>query len=217
MKDLIILVADADAEQTIKSLLQRDKLNYLLDISLSRDSFDIIRNAKGKDGGTRKDAPALLRPFLATHKHAMVLFDYEGCGREGQLSCEEVEKELEETLIKNGWDKDNISVVVFEPEVEMWVWSGYTSPHVRKFLGWKDDSVDLENWLIQHDFKKPGELKPIRPKEAVLEIWKMNKRHPSSHYFAQLAADISKRNLDACSDRAFLKFKDSLQKWFGKV
>lgn len=216
MKDLIVLVADNDAEQTINSLLQRANLNYLFNINFLQNGFDIIRNA-GKDAGTRKDAPSLLRSYLTTHKHALVLFDYEGCGREGQVSCENVENELEEALTKNGWDKESVSVVVFDPEVEIWVWSGYNSPQVRNFLGWKDTTTDLENWLEQNNFKKPGEIKPVRPKEAVEAIWRITRKKHSSSHFAQLATDISKKNLDACNDRAFLKFKSTLQKWFGNV
>jgi hypothetical protein len=141
-----------------------------------------------------------LRPFANSHQYALVLFDREGCGR-GQLPREEIEREVEDRLSRNGWG-DRAAVVVLDPEVEIWVWSD--SPHVDKILGWEGKQPGLRTWLQTQNFLASDQLKPERPKEAMQTALRKAGKSRSSALYFQLAEQIS---FNRCIDPAFIKLK----------
>ena len=87
-----------------------------------------------------------------------------GCGREQQKNPDEIAKEVEELLSRNGWG-DRAKVVVIDPELEVWLWA--RSPHVADELGWKNGWDSLRTWLRDNEIWDDGAPKPGNPKEAV--------------------------------------------------
>ncbi|MFH0879125.1 MAG: hypothetical protein V2A34_05390, partial [Lentisphaerota bacterium] len=87
-KDLIVVVADADAEKAIETLLKRHK-----NLGIHPVSFDIRRHVQ-RDPGCRTAAHSFLRPEIDRYKYAMVVFDWEGSGAEDKTP-EELERLLE--------------------------------------------------------------------------------------------------------------------------
>jgi hypothetical protein len=75
--DLVALVADADAEWTLRTLLA--KRAPALDIRPVE--FRVIRHPD-RDPGVCLRSAGLLRPYLRTATYALVMLDREGCGRE---------------------------------------------------------------------------------------------------------------------------------------
>ena len=200
-KDLVVLVADKDMEQTVLGLLTRDP-----SLSMRPISRDVFVHPN-RDGGCRTGAVAFLRPHITRYAHAIVLFDREGCGRE-PATREELEEELERDLAVNGW-ANRATVIVIDPELEAWVWSD--SPEVERVLGWSDRDPPLRQWLIDRDRLDAGRTKPPRPKEAMRAALRAAGKPPSSALFAALARQVG---LARCRDGAFLKLRRRLHQLF---
>ena len=200
-KDLVCLVADKDLEQAIGALLQRPEA-----LDIRPPIFDVFPHPE-KDPGCCHHGVDFLRPFATRYRHALLVFDFEGCGREGKTSSE-LEQDLETDLSRNGWD-DRARVIVIEPELEVWVWSD--SPEVDAILGWSGKLPGLRAWLEQEGWLEAGAAKPERPKEAMEAALREARKPRSSATFRKLAETVS---FQRCQDRKFLRLKQVLQRWF---
>ncbi|MFN3308875.1 MAG: methylation-associated defense system protein MAD4 [Anaerolineales bacterium] len=196
--DLAILVADADYEASLDTLLS----SRTQALGIRSVSFKLIR-ALRHDPDVRLHAADYLRAFLHQVTYALVLFDKEGSGREN-LSTEELELEVKQSLEENGWE-NRCEVIVLEPELEVWVWSN--SPHVAEALG-------LEHHRLREvleRFSRNNLGKPNRPKEALQECLRVANKPRSAAIFRQLAQRVS---IQTCQDRALKKLCVTLQTWF---
>lgn len=203
-KDLIVVVADADAEKAIVALLQRRQ-----SLGIRKISYDIRRHVQ-RDPGCRTAVDSFLRPEIKSYRQALVVFDWEGAGAEDQVP-EEIEVQVENCLSRAGW-AGRCAAVVIQPELEAWVWSD--SPHVPETLGWKDRHPSMQEWVKTHTRYWPdGCVKPTRPKEAMAACLREVRKSASPAFFETLAEHVS---VSRCSDRAFAKFKSVLARWYGE-
>jgi hypothetical protein len=136
------------------------------------------------------------------------MFDREGCGQDKRLSHIHLEQRVEKNLARSNWT-DKAATIVFDPELEIWIWSD--SPHVETILGWGGRQPSLREWLRNKNYIKPDEIKPKRPKEAAEEVLRIVRKPRSSAIYRELAEKVS---FERCTDKSFLKFKTTLQKWF---
>jgi len=208
-RSLFVVVPDLDAENVVKTLLlkRQNALNIQVDfIADSHPNGDLMRYAK-RDSGCYKDAVNLLRPPQRTHNHAMIIFDRDGCGAESQTR-DEIELEIESQLHANGWSKDRVAVVVIEPELEAWIWA--PTPRVSSQLGW--ESVEaMRSFLKSKRLWDANAPKPRNPKEAMKLAMREKRQTLSARVFEGLATSVGLTN---CQDVSFLKFRDTLQRWF---
>lgn len=202
MKDLLVIAADKDAEFALKSLLLRipgiEKLKEF--------SFDVITH-QHRDPGVVNQGVEYARPHINQYRYLMLLFDYEGCGKE-KNSREVIETSLEKSLCSNGWD-DRCACVIFEPELESWLW--VNKSHLHDIADW-DNEQDVYEWIKTKGYKfKPETNKPVRPKEAFDSILKKQRIPHSSSLFAKFGM---KAGYNECVDPSFTKFIEILKKWF---
>lgn len=202
-KDLVILVADGQMEYAIKGLLTRDK-----SIGIRQPSVDIHVHPD-KDPGCLLRGHDFLRPFHRQYRHALIMLDYEGCGREIRPRVD-LESELEQRLADSGW-KNRAAAIILEPELEIWVWSD--SPEVEVVLGWSNRTPRLMDWMRTEGYLASDEKKPSRPKEALERVLRVARKGRSSAIFFQLAKKVS---INRCTDISFLKLKEILRRWFGQ-
>lgn len=201
MSDLMILVPDKNMEAAVEGILDRSK-----SLGLSQIHHRILVHP-ARDPGCLGQGHQFLRSFARSHRHGLILFDRDGCGRE-QESREVLESDIEARLRDSGWD-DRARAIVIDPELEIWVWSD--SPHITAALGCKGDLAELRRWLIEHQHWTEGRLKPDDPKAAMETILRLNHRPRSSSIYRELARKVS---LQRCQDAAFLKLKAVLAEWF---
>lgn len=209
-RDLFVVVADLDAENAIKTLLceRQSSLGIKIDFNPDRPpQGDLLRYA-GRDSGCYKDAVDLLRPPRQTHRHALLCFDWHGSGAECKTR-QEIEAEIEESLLKNGWSIGTAAVVVIAPELEAWVWTD--SPHVAEVLGWKDDAQSLRHFLQDRELLAPNSPKPTDPKKAMEQALRAKRKPGGARLFADLASRVT---LNRCQDPAFHKLQKTLERWF---
>lgn len=200
--DLLVLVADADIEETVKGLLDNPGRLGIRPIRWH------TRRHMDRDPGCARRSVEFLRPFRNQYTHALVVFDHEGSGREAQAR-EALECAIEGELVQSGWSVDGARVVVLEPELESWVWS--PSIHVATALGWSDWG-SLRGWLEEQGWLVPGTTKPKRPKETMLAAMRHRRLPRSAARFRKLAENVGH---GGCRDPAFNKLRDVLRAWFG--
>ena len=201
MRDLLILVADVNIEKVIRKMLEQSKK-----LEISEIDYEIYIHPE-HDPGCCTNSANYIRSFYQDCRHAMVIFDHEGCGRESK-SPSELEISVYGELASAGWD-DRAEVVIINPELENWFWSD--SPHIESVLGWKKTTVPLRLSLQKRGRWLSGQPKPKKPKELVREVLKETGKPFSTSIYTQLAESVS---FQRCRDAAFLRFVAVLQRWF---
>ncbi len=202
MKDLWILVADADIEATMRCLLTRRQAA----LGIRSIEFTIMRHLR-RDPGCRRQAVSSARRYVNDHNYALVVFDRIGSGDE-QTQRQRIQEAVEGDLHRNGWENRSKAIVI-EPELETWVWS--TSAHVGKTLGWNEGTGALRDWLGRHHLWPDDEAKPPDPKSALKRAMRERNLRPGAATFEALARKVGLR---ACEDPAFREMRETLQGWF---
>src|SRR3989304_1743492 len=187
-KDLIVLTADKHAQFTIRGLRSRHQA-----LGIRPLESDVYVHPY-HDPGCLRESGTFLSVFRDTHRHVIVVFDRQGCGRE-QDSREVLEGHVESAIERAGWDRPCVAAIVLDPELEVWVWGD--SPQVDEALGWHQQSPDLRSWLRANDYLMPHTMKPDRPKNAMIAALRRVRRAQSSSIFQALAETVS---VQRCSD-----------------
>lgn len=201
MKDLVVLVPDQKMRHVLKELLQRHQALGIRAIVAD------VYNHPQQDPGVRRGAGQFLSIYTGQYHRALVLFDREGCGQEDK-TADELERQVQQQLDASGWENRS-AVVVLDPELEIWVWSD--SPHVTEVLGLPPSELKQ----LVADWTKRGPTKPTKPKELMeTVVRRANQGGMSSALYKELARKVS---TERCTDRAFLRLKQTLQKWFSKM
>lgn len=200
-KDLIVLLPGKDEKAALQALLGREAALGIRPVSADFETHP------ERDPGCRLRSNQYLQRYIRRYRHALVVFDHEGCGKETR-SRVDLEAEVETALASSGWG-DRAAAIVIDPELEVWVWS--PSPHVPMALGWTGSMDDLKVWLSEKRLWRPGEPKPHCPKEAVEAALQRAKRPRSSMIYGELARIVG---LTSCADPAFQKLRKVLREWF---
>ena len=199
-KELVVLVADIQQEKTLDTLLSHRNLS----LGIRRASYQIYRHPR-KDAGVFGEADSFLRPFLNSHRYALVLLDAAWDGAPGNARY--LQDDLMRRLCANGWNRKRCQVIVIDPELETWIWS--ESEEVPRILRttWNIIKITAQ----KHGYWAENETKPSHPKE-LLEILLISQKRPrSSSLFQNLARNVG---LSKCQDPAFVLLRATLQQWF---
>lgn len=203
MKDLVVLVADKDAEYALRGLLERPRA-----LGIRQITYDIFVHQR-HDPGCFRESHNFLRAFASTHGHALIMFDFEGSGRDGKQSAEDLAESVLKRLQQNGWPSGRAEVIVLVPELEIWVWN--PSPHVARALGWEGDLKHLRKWLCEVGYWPEGDPKPPRPKEAMEAAMRRALRPRSSSVYWEIARNAT---LSGHNEPAFCRLVSALRRWF---
>jgi hypothetical protein len=201
--DLVILVADRNMQAAITGILHRHQ-----SLGIRSIRFDVRRHPE-TDAGCRTKGVEYLAAFVGQYKHAILMFDHEGCGQE-DVAPQELEEQINRSLTAVGWG-DNAATIVLVPELDIWVWSN--SPNVETVLGWRGRTPGLREWLKTNSYLQEDNPKPARPKEAMEAALRVVRQPRSSSIYEELATKVS---LDKCTDDAFGRLKTTLRKWFAE-
>ena len=200
--DLVILTAGNDEREALQSLLARPS-----SLGIRELRFTILKHPR-RDPGCLRESAQVLENYRSRAEFALVLFDWEGSGRE-ETPASQLETEVEISLSQSGWT-DRCAAVVIAPELEAWVWSD--SPHVAVSLGSSGDVEALRQWLAEEGFEFHENGKPERPKEAMEACLRRARIPRSASVYGEIAARVS---LNRCGDPKFLRLRQMLKNWFG--
>ncbi len=206
MKDLIILAADKAQQALLDGLLPQVARKERWPMP----TYD-CKVHQHHDSGVLREAHNFLRIYKRTHRHALVLFDYEGCGSEAVQTRELIEQRVTNNLLTTGWAADCCAVIVVAPEIESWLWVAET--HIQEVISWRATTGSVYQWLGERGFQflPPDTQKPLRPKEAFDAVLQHADQPYSSTFFKQIAARASYKR---CHDPAFVKLLTHLRQWF---
>ena len=205
-KELVILAADHQMKAGLDALLE-NRSTAIQMRRLDAGSWDSLVQPNF-DAAVVALCHELLRSQSRRYRHALVVCDRRGSGREWRTRIE-IESEIESNLARSGWENRSAAVVI-DPELEIWAWSD--SPHVDDILGWKGrHRPSLREWLEQERHVRPGEVKPADPQRAMDHALESAGKRRSSSIFQRLAKQVSLRR---CQDPAFLKLCTVLRTWF---
>jgi hypothetical protein len=206
VRDCIFLVADETMKATLNAFLSRTGKH--LSLQCSDFAFDmredLISPVGDYDSGVYQSAHEYLASYRDTHRYAVAVFDKEyGTERTADQSRDHVVAELE----RSGWSRDRFEVVVIDPELELWLWTG--TPHVKTAFRCADQPQD---WLEANGWWNAGEPKPHDPKEAAQALL----RHGGRRKFDKTLhmEIVSKSSVANCQDPAFCMLRTALQGWF---
>jgi hypothetical protein len=115
MKDLLVHVADADAEAVFTAVLARPQ-----SLGIRAVSFDVQRNT-GRDCGVVKNGADLARFSKKKYHKALLVLDFHGSGREGKGGPADCAELVQQGLDLVTWS-GNSAVAVLVPELEEWLW-----------------------------------------------------------------------------------------------
>jgi len=138
-KDLLVIVADLDADDVMQSLLDRCQAFQIKNVN-----YEIFRHPE-HDPGCRGKGVSFARMFCNQYEHLLLMFDHDGSGAENVLP-EELEMKLESDLHANVWEENRAAVIVIQPELEAWVWGD--SKQVDQVCGWSSRIPSLRQWLV---------------------------------------------------------------------
>jgi len=199
--DLVCLAAGKNESATVKTLLEKRHES----LGIRRVTHHPLVHPR-RDPGCLNDAAAILQTFVNRAAYALVIFDWEGSGRE-QRTASELERQVEDDLERNGW-LGRCAAIVVTPELETWLFND--SPHVPRALGLSGDYQQFIADLVSNGVGFTSG-KPERPKEIVEAILEQNRIQRSSSLYSEMAAKVS---LTRCQDRSFLKLRAKLKEWF---
>ena len=110
--DLVVLFADADAQEFVKALVERGPSQGCMRAVRWRPLRDPRR-----DASTWRNAAGTLGPFISGGAKLVVIWDHEGSGRE-DWSPEDVERDVKVSLVAAGASEQAIEAVALVPELE---------------------------------------------------------------------------------------------------
>lgn len=163
------------------------------------------------------EAVSLIRPYLKTCTHFLVLRDLHGSGWE-EKGADALRAKIMDDLKKNGCPEDRTKVIVVEPEIEIWLRIGST--HVKNLAreraranrGEVDmlfDQVVIEKTAAHGGTNTQG--KPNDPKKVFEEVLRHYRIIRSNVLYEELAKTESLRG---CQVPSFVELTTTLQTWF---
>ncbi|MCX4036447.1 hypothetical protein ACSZMU_14745 [Aeromonas caviae] len=208
MKDLLICVADADAEAFLRSMLVRNQA-----LGIRAVTFDIMRHPQ-RDAGMVQTGAELARMHKGKYSKLLMLWDFHGSGRERRQSVRELEAEIGEKLDAFTWS-GNHAISVMVPELEQWLW--FCEPALASYSGLS--SVELQAWVEGVATKSRRTVESWQqenPKELFEQLMRDRlKRTISPRDFERIGERASVRQLEECG--SFKVIVDALRVWFASA
>lgn len=203
-RELIILVADGTMRAVFAAFFERQFHHSLGCAAFGfKPGLDLFNNPLEKDGGVHLRCHEILRPYLNSHRRALVVLDQQFGG---ERPAEDVRVEIEERLNANGWQGRSAAIVI-DPELEVLLWQD--NANVERALRHQGGSLRR---LLADDGRWPeGVPKPPAPKELIQGLIRTNRAGAPVAVYAQIAGAVSTAG---CVDPAFNRMRDALRAWF---
>jgi hypothetical protein len=211
--DLVVLFADADAQEFFKTLVERGPRQGCMRAIRWRPLRDPRR-----DASTWRNAAGTLGPFISGGAKLVVIWDHEGSGREDRAP-EDVERDVKVSLVAAGAIEQAIEAVALVPELE-----GVLVPAWDRVVGLlaeqRERPVPQEEALLRRLRANLGQNAPeaievalrTRPKElleAVVDLLQL-RLHPKLYGRLANGLSLPRIKLGATAKR----LSERLEEWF---
>lgn len=207
MKDCVFLLADTNMQEAFRGFLTREDFHLKLQIRplLFDPLQDMIVDRGGNDPGVYNRAHEILRSYQTKYRYAVIVLDNKWDGSPGVTR---IRQHIGDNMCRNGWSAERFSVIVIDPELEIWIWQN--SPHIAPACGFTE-FAQLQGWLHERGMWPIGAQKPVQPKKAIEDALRRMRQPRSSAIYRRITSQVSVRR---CTDPAFDELRKTLQKWF---
>ena len=203
-RELLILVADGTMRAVFAAFFERQFHHSFKCAPFDfKPRLDLFNNPLEKDGGVHLRCHEILRPYLKTHRRALVVLDQQFGG---ERPAEDVRVEIDHRLQSNGW-QGRAAAVVIEPELEVLLWQD--NVNVERAL--RHTGPSLRQLLAQDGRWPVGAPKPSAPKALIQTLIRTNRAGVPMVVYGQIAGAVSTTD---CVDPAFHHLRDTLRAWF---
>jgi hypothetical protein len=203
-RELLILVADGTMRAVFAAFFERQFHHSFKCAPFDfKPRLDLFNNPLEKDGGVHKRCHEILRPYLKTHRRALVVLDQQFGG---ERPAEEVRVEIEHRLNANGWHGRSAAAVI-EPELEVLLWQD--NVNVERAL--RHSGPPLRQLLAKDGRWPAGAAKPPAPRALITTLIRTNRAGAPMAVYGQIAGAVSTTR---CVDPAFHRVRDVLREWF---
>ncbi len=203
-RELIILVADGTMRAVFGAFFER-QFHHSFECAPFDFSprLDLFNNPLEKDGGVHLRCHEILRPYLKTHRRALVVLDQRFGG---ERPAEEIRGEIEQRLNANGW-AGRAAATVIAPELEVLLWQD--NVNVERAL--RHSGPPLRQ-LLAGDGRWPlGAPKPPAPKDLIQFLIRTNRAGAPMAVYSKIASAVTTAG---CVDPAFHRIRETLRAWF---
>ncbi len=203
-RELVVLVADGTMRAVFAAFFEREFHHSLACAPFDFDPrLDLFHNPLERDGGVHRRCHEILRPYLNTHRRALVVLDQQFGG---ERPAEAVRGEIERLLTANGW-ANRAACSVIDPELEVLLWQD--NPNVERAL--RHTGPSLRRQLADDGRWPEGHAKPTDPKRVIQTIIRANRAGPPMVVYSEIARSVT---TSRCADPAFHCVRDALRAWF---
>lgn len=155
-------------------------------------------------------APEFLRELVDSANRFLVFLDFAWQRPREADSPARLRQDLEERLTRIGLERERCRVLVFDPELEAWLFGD--SPHVARVLGF-GSPAEFRRLLQEANLWPSNKAKPPNPKRALEHALRLRKRPRSTAIYRAIARQVSLRP-ERCRDPTFCEFAGTLRDWF---
>ncbi len=212
MRDCVFLVADSHMETVFKTFLGLRHRHEKLGTAPFR--FDAERDLllAGNDPAVYRKGHDFLQSYRRTHRYAVLVLDFQF---EHQKKPDEIVAEMTSKMIANGWNAEQIQVVLIQPELEAWLWQD--NPNIQEVFfrnlspTEKPKAPALRQWLCDQRLWPMECVKPPDPKTAMMKAAEEFRAGAPMAVFTEVFRRVS---VHGCQDAAFHTLRDALKRWF---
>lgn len=203
-RELVILVADGTMRAVFAAFFERPFHHSFACAPFEfNPRLDLFNNPMEKDGGVHLRCHEILRPYLNSHRRALVVLDQQFGG---ERPADEVRVEIEQRLNANGW-AGRAAAAVIGPELEVLLWQD--NVNVERAL--RHSGPPLRQLLAKDGRWPDGAAKPPAPKELIQTLIRTNRAGVPMAVYGKIASAVSTAG---CVDPAFHRVRDTLRAWF---
>lgn len=207
MRDCVFLLADSNMQAAFEGYFSRS--NFHLSLDCGNFEFNPERDIKvaagDNDPGLYTRGHELLRPFLGSHRYAVIVLDAAWDGSPGR---DAIKEHIITQIRATGWLDGTFCVIVIDPELENWIWQ--YNEHVATGLGFESLAAMLSDPDVQTAWTKDL-LKPKQPKELLETVLRKKRIPRSSSIYKKITREVSIKH---CQDRAFKELVIAFKTWF---
>ena len=165
MRSLLAMVADKDARMGVGALLANGSRYRHSRPSRQLATFDFqvesdLRSVSGHDGHLHVHVADLLRQYRSTHQRVLVFLDQQFGG---ELLAAEIHADICKRLTADGWSRERFEPIVFDPEIEIWMWQERNNATFDSLIGFNRRPTDAKRYRSVRDW--------LRHQPAASPLW----------------------------------------------
>lgn len=212
-RKLVVLVPCNAIQMAVTGFFERE--NVYSDLNCTPFDWNSGRDIKKAPPGQNdyhvwKNAHGFLSPLKTTYEKAVILVDAQFPGSPG---AEVIIEDIDHNLVSCGWEREDFSIGVFQPELEMLMWSS-NNDLISELVRFQDDQYTFDDWLVAEGWISGIGQVPTQPKEALEALIRKNRTGRNVKHSLVCKNFAKQIDVDGCVHHVFGNLVASVSSWF---